>query len=86
MPTGPDEWTVPDSFEPNEATIALAQEEAPKQRFFVESFSATRPVTLAREVNDNAGKTSDVSEDIGGLDVHATSDVFGDIGGLGGAQ
>ena len=67
MPTGPDEWTVPDSFEPNEATIALAQEEAPKQRFFVESFGATRPVTLAREVNDNAGKTSDVSV-IGGLE------------------
>jgi len=56
-PTKPDEWTVPDSFEPNEAAIALAQEEAPKQRVFVESFGATRPVTLARELDDSVGGT-----------------------------
>ena len=66
-PTGPDEWTVPDSFNPNEAVIAQAQEEAPKQRVFVESFGATRPVTLAREWMITP-ETSDVSEDIGGRD------------------
>ena len=66
MPTGPDEWTVPDSFKPNEAAIALAQSEAPKQRVFVESFGATLPVTLAREPNGNeerppmSPKTSEV--------------------------
>jgi hypothetical protein len=69
MPTGPDEWTVPDSFNPNEAVIAQAQQEAPKQRVFVESFGATRPVTLARELDDNARK------------INAFSAASGDLGG-----
>ncbi len=86
---------MPESFSPNEAVIAQAQEEAPKHRVFVESFGATRPVTLARDVDDDARKTSDVSEDIGGRDARAISDFSEEIGdldlqatskGLGGAK
>jgi hypothetical protein len=62
-PTGPDEWTVPDSFEPNEAAIAQAQMEAPKRRVFVDSLGATRLLTLPRQV-----QSSEIAEDSEGQD------------------
>ena len=64
QPTGPDEWTVPDDFEPNEEAIAQAQREAPVQRVFVDSLGATRPITLPRAA---VGQTSEVTENLEGL-------------------
>jgi N-acetyl-anhydromuramyl-L-alanine amidase AmpD len=75
-PAAPDEWTVPDDFEPNEAAIAQAQMDAPKRRVFVESFGPTRPITLPRERVDASQQTSEVSEDLGGREqVAQTSEV-----------